>query len=384
MTGSPAADLLATPALQTAKRVRTLVGFALFTIAVGVALAMLTNERGARPDPLDPTNPLPDGARAVAQVLQDRSVKVIVARSAAELEQQPIDTATTVLATSTDRLGASTAKRLLNHSQPGDLIVVEPGSVIASELDLGVEPYGVPVSGPRRGDCADARFDELTVAVDAGIEYDLSVSCFAGEDGGLLGTTGQGTTVLGAGQILQNGQVLRADNAAVALRLLGRHPRLVWYLPDLADLSGDDGVAWSRLLPAWLRPALLLTGVAAIAVIGWRGRRLGPLVGEPTPVEVKAIETTLSRGRLYRKAGDRAHAADTLRTAARERLRARLHLPARTPPEVLIGQLAERLGRPIDQVAEHLSPDAATPTTDHQLISLANRLAELDEEVHRP
>ena len=32
---------------------------------------------------------------------------------------------------------------------------------------------------------------------------------------------------------------------------------------------------------------------------------------------VKAIETTRSRGRLYRKAGDRAHAAEVLRAAAR-------------------------------------------------------------------
>ncbi len=60
----------------------------------------------------------------------------------------------------------------------------------------------------------------------------------------------------------------------------------------------------------------------------WRGRRLGPLATEPLPVVVKAIETTRSRGRLYRKSGDRAHAADALRSATRARAATRLRLGA--------------------------------------------------------
>ena len=44
----------------------------------------------------------------------------------------------------------------------------------------------------------------------------------------------------------------------------------------------------------------------------WRGRRLGPLVVEPLPVVVKAVESTQGRGRLYRRVRDRAHAAGIL------------------------------------------------------------------------
>jgi Domain of unknown function (DUF4350) len=367
----------------TARRVRTLVFFVAFIIAVAVALVFLGGRQASRPEPLDPTNPQPAGARAVAQVLEDQGVDVTVARNADALEAETVDAGTTVLVTSTENLGKSTAQRLLTHAEPGDLIVLEPSPAITAALDLGTDPYGVPVTEPRRGDCPDARFDDLTIDVDSGTEYDLPIGCFIGDEGALLGMTDSGTTVLGAGQILQNGQILREDNAAVALRLLGQNDRVVWYLPDLTDLSGDDSVALSELLPPWLRPALLLTGVATIALIVWRGRRLGPLVSELTPVEVKAIETTLSRGRLYRKASDRAHAAHALRAAVRESLRVRLHLPTQTSPDVLIRQLAERLGQPADSVAERLSPDAPAPTTDHQLISLANRLAELDEEVRR-
>ena len=46
--------------------------------------------------------------------------------------------------------------------------------------------------------------------------------------------------LFGAGEALTNDQVLRADNAAVALRLLGQDDDLVWYVPTYDDLAGDD------------------------------------------------------------------------------------------------------------------------------------------------
>ena len=63
--------------------------------------------------------------------------------------------------------------------------------------------------------------------------------------------------LFGADQALTNDQILRADNAAVALRLLGQDERLVWYVPSLDDLVGDDGVSLQSLLPRWIRPALV-------------------------------------------------------------------------------------------------------------------------------
>ena len=46
--------------------------------------------------------------------------------------------------------------------------------------------------------------------------------------------------------------------------------------------------------------ALWLLGIAMLAVIWWRGRRLGALASEPLPVTVRSLETTEARGRLYR------------------------------------------------------------------------------------
>jgi hypothetical protein len=99
---------------------------------------------------------------------------------------------------------------------------------------------------------------------------------------------------------------------------------------------------------------------------------------------VKAIETTRSRGRLYRKAGDRAHAAAVLRGAARTRIAARLRLGSSVgDPDTLVREVARRVGRPADDLAALLDPDTPAPTTDHDLITLANELAALDREVRR-
>ena len=190
--------------------------------------------------------------------------------------------------------------------------------------------------------------------------------------------------LFGADQALTNDQVLRADNAAVALRLLGQDRRLVWYVPSLGDLTGDDGVSLRTLLPRWVMPGLALLAVVMLVVIVWRARRLGPLAVEPLPVVVRAVETTRSLGRLYRRAGDREHAAEALRRAARARLAERLRLGSTTPADVLAREVARRTGRAEPDVVAVLGPAGVVPSSDRDLINLARQLAELDREVRRP
>ena len=127
---------------------------------------------------------------------------------------------------------------------------------------------------------------------------------------------------------------------------------------------------------------LWILGAAAVALLLWRMRRLGALVTEPLPVTVKAIETTHSRGRLYRKAADRAHAARALRQAARRSLAVRLHLPGSAADDeaALVRDVARHVNRPLAQVHALLADDAPAPATDDDLISLANALAELERE----
>ncbi|WP_051548803.1 DUF4350 domain-containing protein [Nocardioides sp. URHA0032] len=349
-------------------------------LVVAVAIVAVTDARTTSGGRLDPDNPDPAGAQAVVRVLADQGVDVTVVRDADALDRTAVDADTTVVVTSTDQLGRSTIRRLRTHTADATLVLVEPGPGTTRALGVKAPPSAVTMTEARPADCDEPRYDGLDVVVDRGVEYPVDGSCF----GGLLAEPAAGTVLLGAGDALSNDQVLRAGNAAVALRLLGEHPRLVWYVPSLDDLVADDGVSLATLLPDWLRPALWLGLLTVIALMLWRGRRFGALATEPLPVVVKAIETTRSRGRLYRKAGDRGHAAAALRAAARERAATRLRLGAHPDPAVLVRELARQTGRPAEDIERLLGPTAPAPTTDHDLITLASSLAELDREVRRP
>jgi hypothetical protein len=353
-------------------------------VVVALTVAVLVQGRARTGDPLDPDNPGAQGAQALARVLADEGVDVTVARGADELESTPVDAGTTVVVTRPDRLGGSTIDRLLDHAGPAARLVVAGAPYGASE-ELGVpEPTSaVSLGEGRDADCADPLVRDLRIEVDRALEYDVP-GCFAGPGGAVL-VDGPGNLVLlGADEALTNDQVLRADNAALALRLLGQERRLVWYVPELADLTGDDGVSAGSLVPDWVRPGLFLLTLVVVAGMLWRGRRLGPLAVEPLPVVVSAAETTRSQGRLYRRSGDRAHAAKALRAATRARLAGRLATGAGVPPEVLVRAVAARTGRTEHDVHDLIAPDAPAPGRDTDLITLATSLAALEEEVARP
>lgn len=331
----------------------------------------------------DPDNPGGTGARAVARVLADQGVEVEVVRSAAELEDTTIGADATVLVTSPDDLGRSTARRLLAHAGAATVVVADPGPGAVAALGVEAEGTGSVPDAPRGAACTDRGLDALrglAIDVDRATAWPTTAGCFGGADGWWLASADDGLLLLGAAGILENDQVLRADNATAALRLLGQHRRLVWYVPDLADLSGDDGVSLRSLLPPWLLPAVWLVGIVMVAVAWWRGRRLGPLAVEPLPVTVRALETTHARGRLYRDAADRAHAVRALRRHTRATAAAHLRLPEQDT-DALVRDVARAVGRPTDEVAALLADTAPPPRTDDELIRLATSLAELDREV---
>lgn len=388
MTATAAREATAPPTPTTTRRGWVRRHRAALLIALGLVVATAVALLAGRPapfsDPLDPENAGPDGARAVARVLADQGVRVQITRDAAAFEDATVDEDTTVVVTSADRLGPSTADRLQAHAAEGEIVLVDPA---LGSLDLFGLPEGIREADPGRvtGRCPDARFAALEVHVDRATAYPAGLDdCFRVQDGALLTRDrGRDLSVLGAGELLSNDQVTRADNAAVALRLLGQHDRLVWYVPDLEDLVGDDATGIGPLLPDWLGPGLWLAALAVVALALWRGRRLGPLATEPLPVTVTAIESTESRGRLYRKANERAHAAAALRRAARARIAAHLGLPRRatTDLDAFTRDVAAAASLDPARVHDLLGPQAAAPATDKDLTQLANDLAELDREV---
>ncbi len=359
----------------------TLLIAAALLVAVVVAVVVGTGTRTTTP--MDPDNPGADGTRAVARVLGDEGVDVRVARDADSFERLEVDAGTTVVVVLPYYLGTSTIERLRDHTADAHaVVVVGAGPGVA-------DAFGVPGGGSsaslgdgRPARCDDPLYDGLTLAVDTASVYPDG-DCFDGKGGAVVTEPEDGLVLFGADQALTNDQILRADNAAVALRLLGQDERLIWYVPSLDDLVAGDGVSLESLLPRWVQPGLALGLVVLLAIIVWRARRLGPLATEPLPVVVRAVETTRSLGRLYRRSGDRDHAADSLRRAARARLAERLRLGSATSADVLVREVARRTGRHPDDVARLLGTGGAVPSTDRDLITLAKDLAELDREVRR-
>ena len=328
---------------------------------------------------LDPDNPGPTGAQALARVLEDQGVSVTVARGADALQATEVSGDTTVVVTSTELLGETTTRQLLAHARGGSLVLVDPGPGLVDTIGAFEPPTRVTLGEGRDAQCSDPVFADLTVEVDRALAYPGD-GCFPGDDGSLVVERGD-VVLFGLSEALTNDQILRADNAAAVVRLLGQRDRLVWYVPAIDDLPAGDGVSLQTLLPRWISPGLWVGALAVIAMVVWRARRLGPLATEPLPVVVKAIETTRARGRLYRRANDRRHAAEALRRATRTRVATRLGLSG-PDDATLVRAVARHTGRTEAEVAPLLDP-GAPPGTDHDLITLARGLAELDREVRR-
>lgn len=363
-------------------RVALLVALAAVVAVAGSA--WLGRDNRSYPAALDPRNPDGNGAQALARVLGGQGVEVDVARSADALDQAlagaDAGASTTIVVTSSGNLGSSTTRRLLARQGDAQLVVVAPGPELVRQLGVGtfaatVEPRGaLPAACPA--------YAGLSVQVRQADAF-TGRGCFRGPAGVLVARPRAGLTLLGAPDLITNDQILDGDNAAVALRLLGSRERLVWYVPSLTDLTGADGVSVRSLLPRWLGPGLWLLLCVAIATIAWRGRRLGPLAREPLPVAVKAVETTRNLGRLYRRSGDRGHAAGSLRAATRIRLATRLRLPRRVDPTRLVDDVSARTGRPAAEVEALIGASALPPRDDNELARLAQQLSELDREVSR-
>jgi hypothetical protein len=345
-----------------------------------VVSAWVSSRHQAYPGHLDPQNPTPAGAQAVARVLAHQGVEVDIVRDRAAFDRARTGPDTLVVVTQASQLGASTVTDLREHAGASRVIVVDPGPRIVDLLQASGGTFSTALGEPVEANCS--AFEGLHVEVDRGTAYrPNSESCFEVESGALLAQPAPGLFLLGAGGLLENDQILHADNAAVALRLLGSADRLVWYLPTSSDLAAGDEVGLGSLLPAWIGPGLWMVALALLALVGWRARRLGGLAIEPLPVMVKAIETAQSRGRLYRKANDRAHAAGALRGAARVRIADRLQLPRDIGPQPFVDAVAQASGRPGPEL--HTLLYGAPPASDRDLIQLATTLAELDDQLRK-
>ena len=358
---------------RSSRRTTLLIGLGI--LAALVVISVLTRDTASFADPLDPRNPDHDGGQAVARVLADNGVDVQVARGEGELLGEEVDAGTAVVVTNPGELGGSTVKKLLEHAkEAGAIVVVGDSAVVGGQF--GIEDASL-ADARRSADCDEPLARGLVVRTRDGGGLEAE-GCF-GSDGTSALVRRDALWLMTTPTSFTNERVLESDNGALALRLLGQEDRLVWYVADSADTAASDGVGLSGLLPPWLLPGLYLLLASLLGVVLWRGRRLGPLVTEPLPVVVRAAESTESRGRIYRRTGDRRHAAAILVDAARRRLIEALQLPRGTTVETLAVAAAARTGRDPRAVLGLLGHPAVT--NDSQLVDLGQQLTDLENEV---
>lgn len=364
--------------------------------AVGVVLTVIA-QLAPRDDStaLSIHNPAPEGARAAAEILGTRGVEVRQTDSygATMSALDPgrgsgrTDGGVTVLLY--DRNGYLDRGQLQRLTQAADRVVVmTPRLNTLTALGTEIRPAGVvpeSVSALNPGCGLQDPVAAGAVTAGPGYLYQSALLCYrpSAGFGGLYASSANGSlVVLGSSHIVSNEGLDEKGNAALVLRTLGSSKNLVWYLPGIADVPvSSSPKTLDELAPPWvafLGPWLALVGALAML---WRGRRLGPVVFEPLPVVVKAVETVEGRARLYHDSHAVDRAADNLRSGSLVRLARILRLGPGAEAGDIAASAARHLGRSTEDMTEVLD---ARPRTERELVQWAQRLDRLEKEVTAP
>lgn len=332
---------------------------------------------------LDPSAVDPAGSRALATLLANAGVDVNRTESLREvLNRAPGETVIVA------------DPRLVTGAAADQILAAQPSRIVLVDWDPDLVGFGVPAGigatydGVREtvpAQCSfrpasraeEATFDAVRYTLDDGED---ATGCFGSDGYGLVVVPGSPEIVLlASGTPLTNSALADAGNAALGMNLLGATDELVWWLPSSVDpaLSGSETAG--GLLPPWVTLLAVQLVVAALLVAYWRGRRLGRVVTEPLPVVVDAAETTLGRGRLLQANRARDTAAAHLRERTVQVLSGRLDLPPQAAPDTVLAAVAGHTSLPAAQVAALLF--GQPPTTDDELVRMAQGLANLTAEV---
>jgi hypothetical protein len=358
-----------------ATRAPLIIAFVILAVGIGTALLGANEQR----PPLDPASFAPDGGHALARLLENQGVRVEPVDRFGAAEQVNRDA--TVVVTQPDLLGPDRLVAL--RRAVAQVVLIAPHSqAIAGVLPAVAagREIGVVNRQPR---CSLPAAAAAGTATMGGVSYQArqpAEACYS-DSGDATLIQSAGITVLGTPTPLTNGNLGDVGNAALAMRLLGGHRQLVWYVPSPGDpaLAGGQR-SFYDLLPRGWRFGLIQAAIGVLLLALWRARRLGPLVTEPLPVVVRATETVEGRARLYRGSGAVDHAADTLRHAVVARLVPRLGLSDGAERPAVVQMVAARAGRPAPEIDSLLYGPA--PAEESALVRLADELQALENQVN--
>ncbi len=345
----------------------------------------------------------PGGARALAEVAGAQGVHV---RQVESLRDARIadPAATTLVIANGAMLQPFQARTILDY--PGDLVIIGDSPALWAELGdtlyVGDSPQNSVSARCGQEDAVAAGTLSTSGAVLVGATQTPAQYCFRPTDSAgavvvfVQGSAGGVVTAIADPAIVVNDTIANEGNAALALRLVGKHDNAVWYLGSLLDTttltwtSPDnpqgpaqraDVAASTDFLPPGTGNAVFALALALFVVALWRARRFGSLVHEALPVVIRSSESTRGRARLYRTAGASGRAAASLRAAAATRIGARIGVPRTADRATLVAATARAAGWPVAGVEAILYGPA--PTTESAMMSLIEQIDTLEREVHR-
>ncbi|BCQ06918.1 putative membrane protein [Mycobacterium heckeshornense] len=357
-------------------------GVALTLVALAGVAALSTYLTAPRPGGLmDPASTGRHGAHALVTLLREHGVEVVVAGSVADVEHAARPDTLLLFAQSQHLADDALLRRLAKV--PADLLLVEPTSRTRAVLTPGLR-IGAVSTLDHKPNCAMREANRAgSVQFGPSNTYTAEQSLTSCYDGVLVRYRdgARTVTVVGNASFMTNGNLLRAGNAALAMNLAGARPRLIWYAPQHIEGEKKSAATLFDLIPDKVDWIVIQLCVVVILLAVWKGRRLGPLVAEDLPVVVRASETVEGRGRLYRSRRARDRAAEALRTATLHRLLPRLGLAANAPAAAVVAAVAPHSESSPESLRHILF--GPPPTTDTELVHLAQALDDIERQVAR-
>ena len=371
---------------------------AIAVLAVLTALAASSTRLGY----LDPEATDPSGARALSHLVTAQGVTVHRTTTVRDTLAQLTQFSDTTLLVVTQGLQSDVdAQRrlgeLLNPAARRHTVLLAPGPELLDAFALNVDVSGFATSDVVEPQCSWPVANRAGNALMGGVTYssrstpasvEVQAACYPADGRASLLTlestsARSATTIFGSAAAFTNEHLAENGNAALTMGALGTRPHLVWFIASRTDpdLIAATSPSVSDLVPTWVGLALAQVAVVVLGLAWWRGRALGPVASEPLPVVVRAAEATEGRARLYRKISARGHAAEALRQATMSRLRTDLQLPSTADLYVVAHAIEARGYRDALSVIRVLAH--FQPTSDDDLVRLADELDVLEQEVRR-
>lgn len=350
-------------------------------------------------DPLSIKNFQPEGSRALAEVATSQGLTI---RQIDTLrDARIVDPAhTTVIIADGAFIYGAQVESILDY--PGDVVVLNPSyemleQVAPSLSSTVVYPYSAD-AGCTDPDAVAAGTISSQGRVFVGSLPRDTVGCFPAETDQntmiVIPNDGHSLTLIADPGLVTNAFIADDGNAALALRLVGRHDTAVWYLSvgydtsslTWLDTSGGGSVPKPSpsldFFPPGTGNAVFALLISLIAVALWRGRRFGPLVTEPLPVVIRSSEATAGRARLYKVARSYGRASASLRAAAALRMGTRLGIARGPDKEHLVNAISRATGRTTSEIDALLY--GPPPSSESAMMELIAHIDTIENEVHRP